>query len=155
VAIYIKIFPGLKVRVSKRELRWSLGRERHACTSGLAVPDLYRGRMADVAQAPSARRSRKEAITMTREPSVVRWLDEILPLAMRPTPSGARLDLRLYFGEGPKGPWLSVEIHDADGRQVGKSLPIDKPDSIGPYFDALAAKAYPVAAGKRTKPLQR
>jgi len=33
------------------------------------------------------------------EPMVVRELDKILPLAMRPTPSGARLDLRLYFSE--------------------------------------------------------
>ena len=93
---------------------------------------------------------------MTGEPSVVRWLDEILPLAMRPTPSGARLDLRLYFTENTKkGRWLSVAVTDADDNQIGKSLPIDKQESIGPYFDDLAAKAYDVAASKRTKPLQR
>jgi hypothetical protein len=97
----------------------------------------------------------KETITMTREPSVVRWLDEILPLAMQPTPSGARLDLRLYFREGPEGRWLGIEVFDADGRQVGKSLPIDKQEHIGQYFDDLAAKAYEIAAAKRTKPLQR
>jgi len=89
------------------------------------------------------------------EVSVVRWLDEILPLAMQPTPSGARLDLRLYFREKKEGLWLGIGVFDADGRQVGKELPIDKPESIGPYFTALAAKAYPVAVGKRTKPLQR
>ncbi len=94
---------------------------------------------------------------MTREPSVVRWLDEILPQAMKPTPSGARLDLRLYFHTegGKRGPWLSITVTDADGRQVGKSLPIDTQENIGGYFDALAAKAYKVAAAKRTKPLQR
>jgi hypothetical protein len=94
-----------------------------------------------------------ETITMTREASVVRWLDEILPQAMRPTPSGARLDLRLYFSENKEGQWLSVAVTDADDNQIGRSLPIDKPESIGPYFDALAAKAYKVAAAKRTKPL--
>jgi hypothetical protein len=92
---------------------------------------------------------------MTREASVVRWLDEILPQAMRPTPSGARLDLRLYFSENKEGQWLSVAVTDADDNQIGQSLPIDKPESIGPYFNALAAKAYKVAAAKRTKPLQR
>ena len=91
---------------------------------------------------------------MTTEPSVVRWLDEILPLAMQPTPSGARLDLRLYFREGPDGRWLGVTVTDADGKQVGRTLPIDKQESIAGYFDDLAAKAYPVAAAKRTKPLQ-
>jgi hypothetical protein len=112
--------------------------------------------MVDVVQAAAARRQ-KEMITMKTgdDPSVVRWLDEILPLAMQPTPSDARLDLRLYFREGPKGLWLGIEVFDADGKQVGKELPINKPESIGPYFDALAAKAYPVTVGERTKPLQR
>jgi hypothetical protein len=40
-------------------------------------------------------------------------------------------------------------------RGLRPSLPIDSPEHIGPYFDALAAKAYKVAAAKRTKPLQR
>jgi hypothetical protein len=98
----------------------------------------------------------EEMITMTtgNEPKVVRELDKILPRAMRPTPSGARLDLRLYFTEDKDGQWLSVTVTDADDKQVGPSLPIDRPESIGPYFDALAAKAYKVAAAKRTKPLQ-
>jgi hypothetical protein len=91
----------------------------------------------------------------TDDPMVVRVLDEILPQAMRPTPSGARLDLRLYFSENKEGQWLSVSITDADDHQIGPSLPIDRPEQIGPYFDALAAKAYKVAAAKRTKPLQR
>jgi hypothetical protein len=60
---------------------------------------------------------------MTTEASVVRWLDEILPLAMQPTPSGARLDPRLYFREGPDGRWLGVTVTDADGKQVGRTLP--------------------------------
>ena len=68
---------------------------------------------------------------------------------------GARLDLRFYFREGPKHRWLGVDVFDADGRQVGESLPIDRQEHIGPYFDDLAAKAYDVAAAKRTKPLQR
>jgi hypothetical protein len=72
---------------------------------------------------------------MTTEASVVRWLDEILPLAMQPTPSGARLDPRLYFREGPDGRWLGVTVTDADGKQVGRTLPIDKQESIGGYFD--------------------
>jgi hypothetical protein len=86
---------------------------------------------------------------------VVRELDEILPLAMQPTRSGARLDLRLYFRESPKGQWLGVDVMGADGKQVGPPLPIQKPEDIGPYFAALAAKAYPVAAAMRTEPLQR
>jgi len=94
-------------------------------------------------------------MTTEDDPMVVRELDEILPLAMRPTPSGARLDLRLYFREGPTGRWLSVEVHDADGKLIGPSLPIDSQEGIGPYFDVLATKAYEVAAAKRTKPLQR
>jgi hypothetical protein len=99
----------------------------------------------------------EDVITMTTEddPMVVRELDKILPLAMRPTPSGARLDLRLYFSENKEGQWLSVAVTDADDNQIGPSLPIDSPEHIGPYFDALAAKAYKVAAAKRTKPLQR
>jgi hypothetical protein len=99
----------------------------------------------------------EEMITMTTkdDPMVVRELDTILPLAMQPTPSGARLDLRLYFRESPKGQWLGVDVIGADGRQVGPPLPIDSPENIGPYFAALAAKAYKVAAAKRTKPLQR
>ena len=80
--------------------------------------------MVDVVQAAAAPRQ-KEMITMKTgdDPSVVRWLDEILPLAMQPTPSGARLDLRLYFREGPKGLWLGIGVFDADGRQVGKNCP--------------------------------
>ncbi len=98
----------------------------------------------------------KEMITMTAtdDPMVVRELDKILPLAMRPTPSGARLDLRLYFTEDKDGQWLSVVVTDSDDHQIGPPLPIDSPEHIGPYFDALAAKAYKVAAAKRTKPLQ-
>lgn len=98
----------------------------------------------------------KEMITITAkdDPMVVRELDKILPLAMRPTPSGARLDLRLYFTEDKDGQWLSVAVTDADDHQIGPPLPIDSPEHIGPYFDALAAKAYKVAAAKRTKPLQ-
>jgi hypothetical protein len=98
-------------------------------------------------------------ITMTTEddPMVVRELDETLPLAMRPTPSGARLDLRLYFHTEEHGTpaWLSMAVIGPDGRQVGKSLPIDKPEGIGPYFGLLAAKAYEVAAAKRTRPPRR
>ena len=89
------------------------------------------------------------------DPSVVRWLDEILLRAMQPTRSGARLDLRLYSREGPKGRWLSIAVLGADGRQVWKELPIDAQESIPGYFEALAAKAYPVAARMRTEPLQR
>jgi len=75
---------------------------------------------------------------------------------MRPTRSGARLDLRLYFyPDEKKGRWPSVEVHDVGGKQIGPPLPIAKPEDIGPYFEALAAKAYEVAADKRTKPLQR
>ena len=99
----------------------------------------------------------KEMITITAEddPMVVRELDTILPEAMRPTPSGARLDLRLYFTEDKRGRWLSVAVTDAEDKQIGPSLPLDSPEHIGPYFSALAEKAYKVAAAKRTKPLQR
>ncbi len=93
-------------------------------------------------------------MTTEDDPMVVRELDKILPLAMKPTPSGARLDLRLYFHEDKEGRWLSVTVTDADDRQIGPSLPIDSQGHIGQYFDALAAKAYKVAAAKRTKPLQ-
>jgi len=82
---------------------------------------------------------------------VVRELDKILPEAMRPTPSGARLDLRLYFHEDKEGRWLSVEVTDTHThRQVGKSLPIDSQEHAGEYFATLVAKAYEVAAAKRT-----
>ena len=47
-----------------------------------------------------------------------------------------------------------MAVTDADDKQIGPSLPIDRPEQIGPYFDALAAKAYKVAAAKRTMPLQ-
>lgn len=50
------------------------------------------------------------------DPMVVRALDEILPLAMRPTPSGARLDLRVYFSENKEGQSLSVAVTDADDK---------------------------------------
>jgi len=96
-------------------------------------------------------------ITMKKTPAVDRWLDEILPEAMRPTPTGARLDLRLYFHTEEHGtpPWLSIAVIGPDGRQVGESLPINEPEGIGPYFGLLAGKAYPVAAAKRTKPPRR
>lgn len=93
-------------------------------------------------------------MTANDDPMVVRELDKILPQAMRPTPSGARLDLRLYFTEDKDGQWLSVVVTDADDHQIGRALPIDSPEHIGQYFGALAAKAYKVAAAKRTKPLQ-
>jgi hypothetical protein len=47
-----------------------------------------------------------------------------------------------------------VTVTNADGKQVGRPLPIDKQESISRYFDDLAAKASPTAAAKRTKPLQ-
>lgn len=135
------------------------GRERPACTSGLAVPGSLPG--PDGGRGTSrcggaAEDHDEEVIAMTTEddPMVVRELDKILPLAMKPTPSGARLDLRLYFHEDKEGRWLSVTVTDADDRQIGPSLPIDSQGHIGQYFDALAAKAYKVAAAKRTKPLQ-
>jgi hypothetical protein len=107
-----------------------------------------------VAQAAAAAQQ-KETITMTREASVVRWLDEILPQArsryhLVPGSTSVSTSARTK-----RASWLSVAVTDADDNQIGRSLPIDKPESIGPYFDALAAKAYPVAAAKRTKPLQR
>ncbi len=60
-------------------------------------------------------------MTTEDDPMVVRELDKILPLAMRPTPSGARLDLRLYFHteRGKEGRWLSVAVTDADDNQIG------------------------------------
>jgi photosystem II stability/assembly factor-like uncharacterized protein len=86
---------------------------------------------------------------------VVRQLDEILPLAMKPTPSGGRTDVRLYWREDARSRWLGIQFIDPDtGKLVGDELPIEKPEDIGPYFDALATKAYQVAAGMRTKPLQ-
>lgn len=95
------------------------------------------------------------SVKNTDDYMVVRELNKILPKAMRPTPSGARLDLRLYFREDKDGRWLSVTVTDAEDHQIGPDLPIERPEDIGPYFDALAAKAYKIAAEKRTKPLQR
>lgn len=71
------------------------------------------------------------------EYKVVRELDQILPRAMKPEPSGGRTDLRLYWREGPRGRWLGIQFTDPDtGKPVGEELPIQKPADIGPYFDA-------------------
>ena len=96
-------------------------------------------------------------MTTGDDPMVVRELDKILPLAMRPTETGARLDLRLYFHTEEHGTpaWLSIAVTDADDNQIGPLLPINKPEGIGPYFGVLAAKAYPVAEAKRTRPPRR
>ncbi len=64
MAVYIRIFPGLKVRVSKRGLRWSpRAASGPPARRGWRSRDLYRGRMVDVVQAAAAA---QQKITMRR-----------------------------------------------------------------------------------------
>src|SRR6266566_7642054 len=82
MAVYIRILPGLKVRVSKRGLRWSLGRARHACTSAREVPVSLPapvGGRGTSRCGGAAEDHDEEVITMTTDPMVVRELDDILP----------------------------------------------------------------------------
>jgi hypothetical protein len=92
------------------------------------------------------------------EYKVVRLLDEMLPGALKPTPSGARLDCRIYFREDSKDGhlWGEVVLVDADtGRPLNdaaSSLPLDSPEALKWYLGVMAEKAYPLAIERRTKP---
>lgn len=91
------------------------------------------------------------------EYKVVRLLDELLPEALRGTPSGARLDVRLYFREKPDGSrWGEVVLVDPISgnalHDATRSIPLDSPKAIKWYFGVIADKAFPLAVERRTKP---
>ena len=118
----------------------------------------HRGRMVDVVQAAAAAQQ-KETMMITMktgdDPSVVRWLDEILPLAMQPTPSGARLDLHLYFRGG-----LDAEAAAADDSSLVPILMIGKGEyRLCPGVDSVperrAVTSTPRAGGRRGRPRRR
>lgn len=96
----------------------------------------------------------------TEEYKVVRLLDEMLPNALKATPSGARLDCSIYFREDSKDGhlWGEVVLKDP-GRgkalnHVGTSLPLDSPSAVKWYLGLIAEKAYPLAAERRTNARQ-
>ena len=89
---------------------------------------------------------------------VVRLLDELLPEALKPTPSGPRLDCRIYFRERPDGHrWAEVVLVDAaTGRPVaidpGQTLPLDGEGALSEYLGVITGKAFPIAVSMRTTP---
>ena len=97
-------------------------------------------------------------MTRVDEYKVVRLLDELLPGALKPTPSGARLDCRIYFRERPDGNyWGEVVLVDpTTGQPVttdpARSIPLDSPEAIGWYFGVIMEKAFPQAVAMRTRP---
>ena len=111
--IYIRPSRFLRLRISKRGPRWAIGPRAARLHLGAGGPGVWTGAsQGDLVQAAAAAQQKEETITMTGEPSVVRWLDEILPLAMRPTPSGARLDLPpLLHREHQEGPVAERGCH--------------------------------------------
>lgn len=89
---------------------------------------------------------------------VVRLLDELLPDALKPTKSGARLDCRVYFREKPDGSrWGEVVlVNPATGEAVttdpDKSLPLDSEDALAWFLGEITEKGFPLAVAMRTEP---
>ena len=90
---------------------------------------------------------------------VVRQLNEFLPRAAHPQPSGVSFDLRLYLREdsGDGHFWAGVSFID---RQTGQriesegesTIPLADPPSVGWFFEHIADKGFPLAQERRTKP---
>ena len=92
------------------------------------------------------------------EYKVVRLLDELLPVAATPQPSGVSFDIRLYLREDSNDGHLWAEVAFID-RETGKllhtgekALPLDRPEVVGPYFGIIADKGFKLATEMRTKP---
>jgi len=89
---------------------------------------------------------------------VVRALDELLPMAATAQKAGVSFDIRLYLSENSNNGalWAAVSFID---RETGKllkhaanSLPLDRPEAVGWYFDRVAEKGFPLAIEMRTQP---
>jgi hypothetical protein len=89
---------------------------------------------------------------------VVRLLDDLLPRAAKPQRSGVSFDLRLYLREDSNDGhlWGEVAFLDPETRKLlndpKNSLPLDRPEAIGEYFDHIARKGFPLARKLRTTP---
>jgi hypothetical protein len=107
---------------------------------------------------PAVRRSPQGGIVDEEDFKVVRALDALLPEAATPQKAGLSFDIRLYLTEDSHNGslWASVSFIDRDSGQLLKhpdnSLPLDKPDAVGWFFDKIAEKGFPLAVQMRTKP---
>lgn len=96
-------------------------------------------------------------MTLIEEHKVVRPLDELLPEALEGTPSGVRLDCRIYFREDSGDAHLRSEVvlQDPDtGKGVhdsSRSLPLDSPQAVKWYLGLIVDRAFPLALERRTK----
>lgn len=92
------------------------------------------------------------------EHKVVRLLNEMLPGALKGTPSGARLDCRIYFREDSNDGhlWGEVVLQDPDTgkalNDTATSLPLNSPEAVSWYLGLIAEKAYEHVSELRTKP---
>lgn len=89
---------------------------------------------------------------------VVRLLDELLPQAATPQKAGVSFDIRLYLSENSHNGqlWAAVSFIDRSTgkllKQDGNSLPLDRPEAVGWFFDRIADKGFPLAIEMRTRP---
>jgi len=89
---------------------------------------------------------------------VVRLLDELLPQAATAQKAGISLDIRLYLSENSHDGqlWAAVSFIDRSTGKLlkhdGNSLPLDRPEAVGWFFDRIVEKGFPLAVEMRTQP---
>ena len=89
---------------------------------------------------------------------VVRLLDDLLPRAAKPhgqaSPSTSGFILREDSNDGHL--WGEVAFLDPESGKLlsdpENSLPLDRPEAIGEYFNHIARKGFPLACKLRTTP---
>src|SRR5258708_27079980 len=91
---------------------------------------------------------------------VVRLVDELMPTAATPQKSGVSFDLRHYLREGSNDGHMWAEVAFID-RTTGKllndpenSLPLDRPEVVGWFFDEIARRGFEMAPRLRTDPMR-
>jgi hypothetical protein len=91
---------------------------------------------------------------------VVRLLDELMPVAATPQNSGVSFDIRLYLREDSNDGHLWAEVAFLD-RSNGKllndvenSLPLDRPEVVGWYFDEIAKRGFEMVPRLRKTPMR-
>jgi hypothetical protein len=79
-------------------------------------------------------------------------MDTHLPVALQPTPAGARLDLSLYFREDEEGQKASIVLRDADGKEL-VDLFMDSPQGLALSMARLHYEGFRLARRLRKRPL--
>jgi hypothetical protein len=84
---------------------------------------------------------------------VFQQMDEALEGALQPTPTGARVDLRLYFREDEKGQKASVVLLGGSGKPVTDDLFMDSPQGLNFWLSRLQYECFKRARRLRQRPL--